>query len=563
MERQAPRLPNWTDTAEGGCAPYGYATPDQQNSLTPVTDYGALETALSQALTRASVVAVETGDLSRIAEQAELMAPAVVSSRRAEAMARMDEFIRRVAGRMKGHPWRLYLVTPTAMAGPEERADVLTPIAAWGEGVSRGLLTSPSTRRAGVVANVDLAPSVLEFLGIAIPAEAVGRPMNVAPAPGGDALWYVMRLQQQQTRLEANRPYVLDGASAIIVALFAITAMALLLAGPLSNAVTAGLREAGLLIIAFPLGALVVPADLVANPALVFVAVAVVVVAAYWAARALGRIAPPYAWLAGAFTLALSIDLIAGQRLVRNSCLGYSVTVGSRYYGLGNELGGVLLAAAPVGVAVWLGRMRPGRIQRLAAAAILAAIVIIIGHPAGGSNLGIAVPAALGFGLAALGLHSVRLRGRHLLIAGAAALVAVGIVLVVNWPSAGGQPSHIGLAIAAIQRGGLAEMAQILSRRMARNLVLVRHSAVTWILVSAVVVTACAALGRSRALSEQTRQRSALSPGLVGAGVASALSFFLNDSGVAAAGWGFAVVAATLMYVTFDWRLRQGVMKLD
>ena len=35
MERQAPRLPNWTDTAEGGCAPYAYATPDQQNSLTP------------------------------------------------------------------------------------------------------------------------------------------------------------------------------------------------------------------------------------------------------------------------------------------------------------------------------------------------------------------------------------------------------------------------------------------------------------------------------------------------------------------------------------------------
>jgi len=37
MERQAPRLPNWTDTAEGGCAPYGYATPDRQNSLTPLS----------------------------------------------------------------------------------------------------------------------------------------------------------------------------------------------------------------------------------------------------------------------------------------------------------------------------------------------------------------------------------------------------------------------------------------------------------------------------------------------------------------------------------------------
>ena len=526
------------------------------------TDYKALESAFNRVLTEASVIAVETGDLSRISAQADLLMPEVLAQRRREAIAAMDAFVRRVVERMKGRPWRLFLVTPSAFAMPEQRADVLTPIAAWGKGISRGLLTSPSTRRPGVVGNVDLAPSVLDFLHVEIPPEAIGRPMTCVASAETDAVAHIMRVQEQQARLEANRPYVLNAASAAIVAVFALAAVALILGGPLPEGAIAGLREAALLIVAFPLGALLVPAYLSANPAVVLAAVTGVTVAAYLAARSLARTAPPYAWLTGAFTLALCLDMALGQRLIRPSALGYSVTGGARYYGVGNELGGALIATAPIAIAAWCAR-NPNSRRRLVSALILALIVIVIGHPAAGSKWGIAGPAALGFGLTILGLYRVRLTVRSIVIALAAAAIALSVVLAINWPSPGANLTHIGLAIKSIQRGGLPEMAQIFSRRMARNLVLVRHSTTTWILVSALVVAAAAAIGRSRALSEHLERSPLLAAGLIGAAVASVVSFVVNDAGVAAAAWGFAVISGTMMYVVFDWRLRQGAIRLD
>jgi hypothetical protein len=526
------------------------------------TDYKALESAFDRALQEASVIAVETGDLSRISIQADLLMPDVLARRRREAVAATDEFVRSIVERMKGRPWRLFLITPSAFAMSEQRPDVLTPIAAWGAGISRGVLTSPSTRRPGVVGNVDLAPSVLDFLHVPVPAEAIGRPMTRVPAPAAAPISYVMRMQEQQTRLETNRPYVLNAVSPVIIALFVLAAMALILAGPLPDGAAVLVRDAGLLIIAFPLGILLIPAYASANPAVVLAAVTGAAIGVYLMARALSRVAPPYAWLTGAFTLVVCIDMAFGQRLIQSSALGYSVTGGARYYGIGNELGGGLLATAPIAAAAWCGR-NPRSARRLVAALILAAILIVIGHPGAGSNWGIAGPAALGFGLTVLGLYRARLNARNVAIALAAAAIAVAVVLAVNWPRPGANLTHIGLAIKSILRGGMPEMTEIFSRRMARNLVLVRHSSTTWILVSALAVAAGAAMGRSRALSEHLQRDPLLAAALVGAAVASALSFVVNDAGVAAAAWGFAVISGTLMYVNFDWRLRQGAIRLD
>jgi len=533
-------------------------------SAVPQTDYAALRAAFERALRRASVIAVETGDLSRLAEESGLFMPNALARLRLEAVGRIDPFMRYVVGRMTGHPWRLYLVTPSAVATPSQRADVLTPVAAWGEGIPRGLLTSPTTRCAGVVANIDLALSVLRFLDVPVPPEAVGRPMEVAPAASGQALQYVVALQEQQRRLEASRPYVLDRAVVIIVAVFVLAGLLLILGGPVSSGLLSALREAGLLILAFPLAALVVPAQVSASSAVVLLLIVGVTVIAAFAARALGRWAPPWAWLAGGFSLALLADsTLAGKGLVESSVLGYSVTVGSRYYGLGNELGGGVIAAAPLAIAGWLGSRRPSRGQSAILAVALACAVLILGHPNMGTNLGIAVPAALGFALTILAMSSARIGWRHVVIAIIAAAVALVVVVAVNRAVSGAHQTHIGLAVEAIRRGGLGHVTEAFSRRMERNLMLVRHSSATWLLVSALVVMVGAAMGRSRALSEVAGERSALAAALIGVSVASAVAFFVNDSGVAAAAWGFAVIAGALMYIVFDWRLRQGGMTRD
>ncbi|UCH33765.1 MAG: hypothetical protein JSV65_14520 [Armatimonadota bacterium] len=524
-----------------------------------MTDYAAVTDELHRALKQAAVIAVETGDLSRINARSQVMTPQRVDEERLAAVARMDTFLAHIVGLMRGRPWRLYLVTPSAAYDPRERSDLLLPIIAWGDGISSGLLSSPSTRRAGVVANVDLAPDVLQFLSVAIPSEAIGRPMYVRPAPGGDALGYVTRQHQDQARVEANRPYVLKRISGIVVAVFTVIAALLILGGPMPRGVMVGLREAALFVMAFPLGALVFPGRVALTPLIALLCVIAVTTVVYAGARSLRRWAPPYAWVAGVFAAVLCADLVLRQNLVQDSLLSYSVTVGARYYGLGNELGGVLLAAVPLALGGWLGARQPGRAVRLASALLLACVIIAIGHPAMGANFGIAVPAALGFGLMALGLYSPQLKARHLLIAVVVALAAGVLVGGANWLIAPEGRSHIGRAFEAARHGGLTQMIAIFSRKVAFNWLLARHTIATWVLVSALAVIAGSAMGRSRAVSEEAQAGSPLGLGLICAAVASGVSFFLNDSGVLSAAWGLLLVAAALTYIALDWRLRQGV----
>lgn len=551
---------------EAGIVPLGDVGP-RMDARAPeceppvMTDYDNLMRAFAAVIGEASVIAVETGDLSRISQRLDLLTPKRMEQERRAAIARMDGFVRRVVGMMSGRPWRLYLVTPRALFIPGERQVLLTPIAAWGEGIAPGLLTGPSTRRPGVVANVDLAPSVLQYLGVSTPPEAVGRPMTVTAARGGDAVAHTMRLEREQERIEEGRPYVLQRASALIVAVFTVIAVLLILAGPIPPGVMAGLREVAGLVMAFPLAALIVPGSAASDPLLVFLMMLAVTVALYAGFRALRGWAPLWAWLAGAFAVVLCADLVSGQNLVLRSLLSYSAAVGARYYGLGNELGGVLLAAVPLALAGWLGVREASRGRRLIAVVILAGVVIIIGYPAAGANFGIAIPAALGYGLTALGLYQRQLKARHVFIAVAIAVAAALAVAAANWLIGGQGRSHIGRAVEAVQRGGVVEMMTIFGRRAAFNWTLARHSIATWVLVSALAVLAGATLGRGRALLEQAQAGSPLAAALMGAGIASAASFILNDSGVLAAAWGFALIAAAVTHVTFDWRLRQGGMR--
>jgi hypothetical protein len=546
----------------GNIGPGMYAlAPDREPPL--MTDYRALEAAFNSALAGSQVVAVETGDLSRLAEQVDLLTPERLAESRLAAISRMDGFVRRVVNNMRGRAWRLYLLAPCAMPGPDDRQPFLTPVAAWGEGIRPGLLTSPSTRRAGVVVNTDFAASVLEFLGVRTPPETVGRPMRAVMPPGPDALGYLMRLQREQDRIEARRPYVLKGLSALLVAILAIVSAVLILAGPLPSGVIAGLREAALLALAFPLAALLLPGG-IALPAAAMLPAAVALAAVMYAlARVCSRWLAPWTSLAAAFTILVCADLALGQRLVGSSLLGYSLTTGARFYGLGNELGGVLLAAAPLAVAGGLSALRSGRAQRAAAAVTLAAVAAIIAHPSLGANFGIALSAVLGFAVVVLAVHRTRITGRQVLVA--ATITALGALVVtgLDWHGASSNRTHIGRAVEAVEQTGPLAAVMIVGRKAALNWLLVRHSIATWVLVSALTAMAGATMGRTRALSEQAPAGSPLAAGLMGAAVGSPASFFLNDSGLLSAAWGLAFVSATIAYLVFDWRLRQGVVKLD
>src|SRR5690606_15289403 len=68
-----------------------------------------------------------------------------------------------------------------------------------------GLLTSSTTRRTGMISNIDLAPTLLDRMGAEVPDEMMGRPMKVVTGNNG-MFWSTVDRVESINRL---RPSVL------------------------------------------------------------------------------------------------------------------------------------------------------------------------------------------------------------------------------------------------------------------------------------------------------------------------------------------------------------------
>ena len=126
------------------------------------------------------LLVVDPGDLAR-AHAAGLLPgadPATVARTRAVALESLDAAAADLASQLPADSLLLVLAPTTGK--PYYQPPYLGPIIASGRGLS-GSLTSASTHRAGLVANLDVAPTVLAALGVPVPPSLVGQPFSAAP----------------------------------------------------------------------------------------------------------------------------------------------------------------------------------------------------------------------------------------------------------------------------------------------------------------------------------------------------------------------------------------------
>lgn len=80
--------------------------------------------------------------------------------------------------------------------------------------------------------------------------------------------------------------------------------------------------------------------------------------------------------------------------------MGYSLVDGSRFYGLGNEYGGILIATMPVAGLGWRTLAAPvSAWQRRVLIVVLGALCGVIAYPGLGANLGLGASAVVGCGV--------------------------------------------------------------------------------------------------------------------------------------------------------------------
>lgn len=423
------------------------------------------------------------------------------------------------------HPQRQVRLTIAALAEP---------------GTEPGLLRSGSTRRSGFVQLVDIAPTILDRLGVDTPDAMEGRPVSVGDR-GGSAADRRRFLAEEDAAATFR-----DGKVGPVATLFVVVVLVVALGGMLSAVTAPGGRALPRVLFGGALGALaLVPAVYLARLApfhdwgevayFAFLVGTAGVLAGLYALVGRGLSVDALAVALASIVMVLVVDVVLGSPLQFNSPMGYSPKVAGRFTGFGN-LGYAALASSTVILAGLLAHRIGGRRGSGVAVALLAVVFVVNGAPFWGANVGGVLSMLPAYAVTASLLLGVRVRLRTIVACGVGAVAAVAVFGLVDLARPAAQRSHLGRLLESIADDGWSVLATVVSRKAGANLSALTNSVWMWmvpITLGLLTWLVWKAPDRLRLIDDRIPELRAAGVGFV---VVTVLGYAFNDSGIVVPG---------------------------
>lgn len=536
-----------------GMTPYGAIGTEV---LRDVLDFpGGHQTDGQQMLERAAMwrqsgvrfIVLEQGDLARLARYRNGMSERRYTALRTEVLREIMTWVGTLQKQMQGED-RLLVLSASLPLEAVAQKKRLAPVLLW-DGTTGGVLTSGTTRRPGLVANIDIAPTVLTWFGIAVPSEMKGLPLSVMREGKHAELWQDVT---KMNHIYATRPDVLYPYVGLVVILLVLSALSLTSWSGLDR-----FRHRLSTVLPFVLRALlfVPPALLVLpllpaspRPAVVWL---LLLFSCSLGAYITGRLTflTRFFWIGLLGWFPILLDGLLGAELMKHSYLGYDPVIGARYYGIGNEYMGVLLGGWALSLALLADSVKNGgrRPSWMIAAGSGVGLLGYVAWPGLGSKAGgifVFIAASLYLSMRLAGL---RFSPRKILMALGIAVISAILFLAINYRLPAAEQSHIGRAVGELVAGNWPEIGRIIERKLTMNWKLILSSAWSRLFLVSVLLAGLVAAGRRT----ECKRLSTRYPGLpIASGtiaVGSITAVLLNDSGIIAAA--LAVLYALVPYI--------------
>jgi hypothetical protein len=494
------------------------------------------------------LIFLDLGDLVRLDSISSYLTNEIYINNRDKLLKELDAFLEQIISLVDITKGQLLLITPFPDSYSLQIANSLTPVTYYNTSTS-GIISSASTKRPGIITNLDIAPTMFKLTGIEKPPSFIGTPLYTIPQD--EPLEYLQTLLSQILINYNQRPIILKGY--VLLQIFCVLSVLILILLRLNNLLYR-VKPFLLLLTTAPLLFLLLPLLPITN---LYIRSTVLLLTGIFIVFLLEKKMSTIQRLAHLFlitALCIAVDLLFGATLMKSSLLGYDANSGARYYGLGNEYMGVLLGSSLIGLSLLLESLLPIYPQHrskllIMVCIIIAGLTILVAAPQWGTNVGGAISFTGSFVLFCILIMKKRIHLKTIGFAGLCCTTALIMLFIIDLQRPMEVQSHIGLTARLIHEQGLSSLWPIFSRKINMNIKLLHYSLWSRVFLTFLGATAFIFYKPPGQLKKIFTTYPYLKAGFITGLSGSFITLVVNDSGIVAAATSSIFVVTTLLYL--------------
>ena len=493
------------------------------------TDYDKLTTETKTLYENNNALFIDLGDTYRLDQYKGYLNEQTYSKMKKAIYNNISQYLESVF-EMVGDNDVVYIASAYPSKLAYKNKERLSPIIKF-KGNEKGLLSSSTTRRDGIVANIDVGVDILNEFGLKNDA-MVGRVYSLIQQD--DNLDFLLDELQKMATVSNIRANVVNTFVGVISISWVIGMIAILFKNRIPNKekVFAILKEFIKLGIIMPLAFLLAPIFNFKTPVAMTIGIIITTLILY----ALGRVLfkddlKQMGFFALVTIIVVVVDCIFGTYLMKNNIMSYDAIVGARYYGVGNEYEGVSIASPIFAFAILLNYNK--KLPKWSI--VIASIVILItsAYPTMGANVGGAISQTAAYLLFIMLIFDVKLDFKKIILICISIVGVVGAFAFLDIVS--GSESHLGLFVQQILLNGPSTIIQTFARKIGMNVKLAQTSVWVNILLAGIFIIGIFIIKPPKQFRMIAKKYPMIFKGFIASMVGCIVTLLVNDSGIVAA----------------------------
>ena len=493
------------------------------------TDYTKLAKETKSYYENSDALFVELGDTYRLDEYKNNLNEATFNKMRNKIYKNINTYLEEVFNMVNDNDV-VYIVSefPSTLDYNNKRR--LSPAIKFTDD-KKGLLRSATTRRDGIIGNIDIGVDILNEFKLSNEL-MIGRTFETVQKE--DNITYISNEYKKIVAINNIRATVVNTFVGIVSTSWVIAMLALLVKDklPYKEKIFIVLKELIKLALIMPLTFLLAPIFNFKTQLGLTFGVIITTVILYLSGRLLfkNNDLKQMGYYATLTIGLIVLDTVIGTYFMKNSIMSYDAIVGARYYGVGNEYEGVTIASAVFALSVLLNYKK---IPKWLTAVIAVIILITSAFPSMGANVGGAISECIAYLLFIMLIFDIKLDFKKIIMLGVAAvllvLVFAGLDLML------GTESHLGVFAQQILQEGPQAIINTFGRKIAMNVKLAKSSVWVNILLVGIAVIGIFIFRPSKHMKHISSKYPMIFKGFIASMVGCLITLLVNDSGIVAA----------------------------